>query len=213
MAATKVDKQRRSSYGQDADLTLVDRAGVWLSDRRIRGIGPVDGKRVADIGCGYHASFAMRLQPVASAVTLLDVALNPDLAEVPKVRCVVGSLPDALAELESESVDLLVCNSVLEHLWDPLRSLGEFWRILAPGGVSFINVPSWMGKRFLEFSAFRLGLSPAVEMNDHKNYYDPRDLWPLLVRAGFAPRDIACHRHKLGLNTYAVCRKDPASIK
>ncbi len=193
-------------------MTVVDRAGVWLSDRRIRRIAGVDGKRVADIGCGYHARFAMRLQPVASAVTLLDVALSPDLADVPNVRCIVGSLPEALSELESESVDLLVCNSVLEHLWEPLRSLQEFWRILSPGGACFINVPSWMGKRFLEFSAFRLGLSPAVEMDDHKNYYDPRDLWPLLVRAGFTPRGIACHRHKFGLNTYAVCRKAAVPI-
>ena len=37
-------------------------------------------------------------------------------------------------------------------------------------------------------------------------YFDPRDLWPLLVRVGFRPSEIKCHRHKLGLNTFAVCR-------
>ena len=63
-------------------------------------------------------------------------------------------------------------------------------RILRPGGVCLVNVPSWRGKWFLELSAFRLGLSPADEMNDHKTYYDPRDLWPMLVRAGFRPQDI-----------------------
>ncbi len=50
-------------------------------------------------------------------------------------------------------------------------------------------------------------------MDDHKMYYDPRDLWPLLVQAGFRPRDIRCFRHKFGLNTFARCRKasgDPA---
>lgn len=213
MAAT-VGKQRRSSYGQEADLTLVDRAGVWLSERRIRRIAEgLEGKRVADIGCGYHARFAARIQPVASEVTLLDVALDPHLGDLPNVRCIVGTLPDALDELQPESVDLLVCNSVLEHLWDPQRALLQFWRVLTPGGVCFVNVPSWMGKRFLEFSAFRLGLSPAVEMNDHKNYYDPRDLWPLLVRAGFSPRDITCHRHKFGLNTFAACRKPSVRVE
>lgn len=209
-----VDRPRRSSYGQEARLTPVDRVGVWLSERRIARIaGSLEGKRVADVGCGYHARFAMHIQPAVSAMTLLDVALDPDLAGVPDVRCILGALPDALGELGSESVDLLVCNSVLEHLWDPERSLREFRRILAPGGVCFVNVPSWMGKRFLEFSAFRLHLSPAVEMDDHKAYYDPRDLWPLLVRAGFSPKDIACHRHKFGLNTYAACRKAPPEIE
>ena len=43
-------------------------------------------------------------------------------------------------------------------------------------------------------------------MNDHKCYYDVRDLWPLLVRAGFRPSDIKCFSHKFGLNTFAVCR-------
>jgi len=79
-------------------------------------------------------------------------------------------------------------------------------------GLAVVNVPSWRGKRFLEFSAFRLGTSPADEMQDHKAYYDPRDLWPILVRAGFAPRDIQCLRHKFGLNTFAACRKVSAEV-
>jgi hypothetical protein len=49
-------------------------------------------------------------------------------------------------------------------------------------------------------------------MNDHKMYYDPRELWPCLVRAGFRPRDIQCRRHKFGLNTFAACRK-PGTIE
>ena len=100
---------------------------------------------------------------------------------------------------------------MLEHLWSPLQALQEFHRITAPGGVCLINVPSWRGKWFLEFFAFRLGLSPAAEMNDHKTYYDPKDLWPLLVQAGFRPQDIKCFRHKFGMNTFAVCSKSGAA--
>ena len=43
-------------------------------------------------------------------------------------------------------------------------------------------------------------------MNDHKRYYDPRDLWPMLVAAGWRPSEIRIRRHKFGLNTFAVCR-------
>jgi hypothetical protein len=39
-------------------------------------------------------------------------------------------------------------------------------------------------------------------------YYDPPDLWPLLVAAGFKPRSITCRRYKAGMNTYALCRAD-----
>jgi hypothetical protein len=69
-----------------------------------------------------------------------------------------------------------------------------------------VNVPTWRGKYFLELTAFRLGLSPngKIEMDDHKMYYDKRDLWSLLVKAGFAPGRIHLHYHKFGLNLFAV---------
>ncbi len=97
---------------------------------------------------------------------------------------------------------------MLEHVNEPARLLGEVRRLLAPGGTALVNVPSWRGKRYLELSAFRLGLSPAEEMDDHKTYYDVRDLWPMLVAAGWRPRNIRCFSHKLGLNTFAVCRAE-----
>jgi SAM-dependent methyltransferase len=95
--------------------------------------------------------------------------------------------------------------AVLEHLTEPQAALLEFRRLLAPGGVLLVNVPTWRGKRVLEFVAFRLGIA-TEEMDDHKRYYDPRDLWPMLVRAGFKPSAIRCRRHKFGFATLAICR-------
>jgi predicted SAM-dependent methyltransferase len=100
--------------------------------------------------------------------------------------------------------------SVLEHLWEPQAVLSACHGLLKPGGSLVVNVPTWLGKRFLEFSAFRLGTSPAAEMDDHKMYYDRRDLWPLLVRAGFRPSRIRTRYHKFGLNLFAVATCDPA---
>jgi hypothetical protein len=97
---------------------------------------------------------------------------------------------------------------VLEHLRDPLFVIEAVRGLLSPSGVLLINVPTWRGKALLEFSAFRLGLSPKVEMDDHKMYYDKRDLWPLLVRAGFKPSLIKLRYHKFGLNLFAVARRE-----
>jgi 2-polyprenyl-3-methyl-5-hydroxy-6-metoxy-1,4-benzoquinol methylase len=199
---------RESAYGQDRPLTAVDRLGVWLSTRRIRHAVPdFAGRRVGDFGCGFDATFARSVLPTAAHVVLVDVALADDLKGHPRVTAIEASLPEALQPLESSSFDVIVFNSVLEHLWEPQRALAELWRLARPGGVVLVNVPSWRGKRLLELSAFRLGKSPAEEMDDHKAYYDPRDLWPLLVRAGFKPSDIRCFRHKFGLNTWAECRR------
>ncbi len=167
--------------------------------------------RLGDFGCGFNASFARSQLAIARSAVLVDVALADDLKRHPKVTAIEGSLPDVLPTLESESLDVTLCLSVLEHLWEPNEALREVRRVTAAGGVVLINVPAWRGKRALEFGAFRLGVSPAEEMDDHKRYYDPRDLWPLLVEAGFLPSRIKCYRHKFGLNTFAVCRKEPTA--
>jgi SAM-dependent methyltransferase len=199
---------RETAFGQSGSLSPVDRLGVWLSQRRIRRHVPAfAGLRVADAGCGYEATLTRSLLDSVSHAVLLDVAVDSDLKRHPNVEVIEGPLPDTLAQVGSGSLDLVLCISVLEHLWEPQAALVELRRILRPGGACLINVPSWRGKRFLEMSAFRLGLSPVEEINDHKAYYDPRDLWPMLVRAGFRPQDIRLARHKFGLNTFAACRR------
>ncbi len=207
MAATGRDLRHRA-YGQDSSLTAVDRLGIRLSVRQIRRVvRDMRGMRVADVGCGYQALVAQALLPEVAEMTLVDLAIRPDLRCHPKVRAIEGRLPEALGELSGGSLDVVICNSVLEHLWEPLDTLRELFRLLTPTGMALINVPSWRGKWFLELSAFRLGMSPADEMEDHKAYYDPKDLWLLLVRAGFRPRGVRCFRHKFGLNTFAACSK------
>lgn len=197
---------RTHAFAQSHRLTAVDRLGVWLSSRQIRRAVPsFAGRRVADLGCGYHADFSRAILAEAASLVLVDVALADELKGAERVRAIEGTLPAALRQLPDGSLDVVLLISVLEHLDDPLRTLCEARRLLAPAGRCLVNVPSWRGKRALELSAFRLGTSPAAEMDDHRMYYDVRDLWPLLVRAGFRPRHIRCFTHKLGLNTFAEC--------
>jgi SAM-dependent methyltransferase len=204
------DVARDAAFGQDGRITPVDRAGVWLSGHQIRRTaGRLDGKDVADFGCGFQATYMRTVLARVGSATLVDLKLADDLKSRPNVTAIEGQLPGVLAGLPDRSLDVILCMSVLEHLWEPGQALSHFRRLLRPGGVCAVNVPSWAGKRALEFSAFRLGLSPASEMDDHKRYYDPRDLWPLLVAAGFIPHGIRCFRHKFGLNTFAVCKVDP----
>jgi SAM-dependent methyltransferase len=198
---------RTESFGQGYAPGPVDKFGVWLSARQIRRWIPTfQGKRIADVGCGFQATFARTVLGEVEQATLVDVALADDLKAHPKVRAVEGALPAALTSEAAESLDAVLMVSVLEHLWEPLEALRQIKRLLRPGGVALVNVPSWRGKTYLELSAFRLGLSPAAEMDDHKTYYDVADLWPLLVRAGFLPSQLKVFSHKFGLNTFAVCR-------
>lgn len=162
---------------------------------------------MGDFGCGYDARFVRSVLDEVAQATLVDVALAPDLKGDHRVTAIEGTLPEAAEAVADDSLDVVLCISVLEHLWDPVALVRELRRVAVPeGGICLINVPSWRGKRFLEFSAFRLGLSPAEEIRDHKTYYDPAELVAVLVEGGFRQNEIDCRRHKFGLNTFAACR-------
>ena len=86
------------------------------------------------------------------------------------------------------------------------RRFGDFGcGFHAPVGRLFLDGAESLVLVDMELSD-ELKVSTLEEMDDHKAYYDPRDLWPMLVEAGFKTRQITCFRHKFGLNTFAICR-------
>jgi len=195
------------SYGQHG-VSWVDRFGVWLSSRAIRRqLPPGGGLRAVELGCGYRATQLVALRDRLQEGVGVDFKIAPELRSLPGFAFHEGPVEDVLPKLKSGTFDVVLLISVLEHLYDPRAVLVAAQRLLRPGGVLLVNVPTWRGKLFLEFSAFRLGLSPKVEMDDHKMYYDKRDLWPLLVRAGFRPSLIRLSYHKFGLNLFAVATR------
>ena len=198
---------RKEAYGQQR-LTWVDRFGVYLSKRRIMRYLPGRGDlSVLDLGCGYQATMLRALLPNIGFGMGVDVRISPEARGIEKLSFMESPIEAALPELEDGRFDLALLISVLEHLWEPVPILEHCRRVLRPGGLLFVNVPTWRGKFFLEFSAFRLRLSPALEMDDHKMYYNKPDLWPMLVRAGFKPSNLRLHYHKFGLNLFAVAQK------
>lgn len=197
----------QESYGQ-SELTVVDRLGVWLSQRAIRRELPGRSDlEVLELGCGFHATQLLALAPRVKRGVGVDLRIDPELSGCDRFTFYEGTIEETLPKLGGQTFDAVLLISVLEHLHDPLSVLEAVRGLLKPAGTLLINVPTWRGKSFLEFSAFRLGLSPKVEMDDHKMYYDQRDLWPLLVRAGFKPSLISLRYHKAGLNLFAVARR------
>ena len=202
-----MNARREESYGQHG-FTFVDRLGTWLSQREIRRSLPKqDGLEVLELGCGYRATQLVALGPRLKRGIGFDVHIAPELQAMEEFSFHEGTIEEMLPNLRNESLDVVMLISVLEHLDDPHFALRGAWRLLRPFGVLLINVPTWLGKRVLEFSAFRLGLSPKMEMDDHKMYYDKRDLWPLLVQVGFKPSQIRLKYHKFGLNLFAAAKK------
>ena len=195
------------SYGQHG-LTLADRIGVWLSQRAIQRHLPArNDLNVLELGCGYRATQLVALEPRLRSGIGVDFHVAPELRDRTKLTFYEGPIEQIIPNMQSEAVDVVMLISVLEHLVEPQFVLQSAWRLLKPSGLLLVNVPTWVGKRFLELSAFRFGLSPKVEVDDHKMYYGKRDLWPMLVRAGFKPSEINLEYHKFGLNLFAAASK------
>jgi len=149
----------------------------------------------------------LALEPRLKRGIGVDFQIAPELRQRERLTFYQGRIEQIIPKMESETLDVVMLISVLEHLVEPQFVLESAWRLLKPSGLLLVNVPTWIGKRFLELSAFRLGFSPKVEIDDHKMYYGKRDLWPMLVRAGFRPSEIGLRYHKFGLNLFAAAKK------
>jgi SAM-dependent methyltransferase len=200
-------KLKRNSFGTKK-LSFIDLFGVWLSKRALsKQLKGMSGINALELGCGYAAKNLIAIEDKCKKITGIDFNISEEIKKNPKFYGLECSIDNGLKRLNKDKFDLIMIISVLEHLTDPEETLIKCRNLLNKNGILLINVPTWTGKSFLEFSAFRLGLSPKEEMEDHKMYYNKRDLWPLLIRSGFLPSKIKMHYHKFHLNLFSIAKK------
>ena len=202
---------RNKSLGQEYKLNFIDNLGIYLSNKRI--ISEVkklkEPIRCLEIGCGYEARLLTSVIPYIESGIGIDICVAEHLKSVKKLRFIECYIEEALKKLQDENFNLILSISVFEHLNEPIAVLQTIYKMLSENGVLLINVPTWKGKFFLELVAFKLKLSKnaQIEMDDHKMYYDEKDLWQLLIKAGFKPGQIEMNYHKFGLNLFCIARK------
>lgn len=200
--------KRIETYNEHGS-TFVDRLRTRIMFGSIRRcLPPGDNLEIVDVGCGFHARYLVNLQEKLAHGTGIDFKVSQECLNNSKLSFLLESAESALASLPERRFDVVLFISVLEHLWNPLEALSHCHRILKPGGVLLLNVPTWAAKPVLEISAFRLGTSPACEMDDHKMYYGKRDLWPLVIRAGFRPKLVRLKYENIGMTLFAKAQRD-----
>lgn len=95
-------------------------------------VGSSDGQACWDFGIGRES----RLLGIDISFLLLR-RFRERLPQQFPLQADGASLP-----LRSDSVDFLFCTETLEHLADPARAVGEFLRVLRPGGLLMIQSPN-----------------------------------------------------------------------
>lgn len=101
---------------------------------------PISG-RLLD-AAGGTGRIAQRLVDLAGLVVVADASMKMLRQASSKVNlcCMVGSKTERLP-FPDASFERVIVVDAFHHLADQARSLGEFWRVLAPGGRLVIEEP------------------------------------------------------------------------
>jgi SAM-dependent methyltransferase len=114
-------------------------------ERLLGGIaGELTEPTLLDVGC-WDGGFSQRCATALGAGRVLGVEVYPGPAAAAEER----GIEVARADLETErlpweegSVDVVVCNQVLEHLKNVWLPMAEMHRVLRPGGHAVLSVPN-----------------------------------------------------------------------
>jgi ubiquinone/menaquinone biosynthesis C-methylase UbiE len=107
-------------------------------------------------------------------------------------------------KLDSNSVNVITMLAVLEHLKYPESVFKECYRILKPGGLILLTVPSPDNKPILEILAV-FGFVRKKMIEQHENYFTVARLKAMAIKSGF--KNVEVSLFELGLNTFLKAEK------
>ena len=180
----------------------------FLRKMRINKILPIIKKypnsKLLDIGCGFNYKFLLEVEPYISEGYGIDFKV-PELKNG-KIKTKQIKLNDKLP-FHKNSFDFVTMLAVLEHLDHPIEIVKEIERILKPKGKLILTVPSRNSKPVLEFLAYKMKIVNEEEINDHKKYYNYKDLEKLFKETG--KLKIQEHRYfQFYMNNFCVLSKE-----
>jgi len=101
-------------------------------------------RRLLDVGCG-SGIFLPELAKHAEHLIACDLHPNMDkvatMLSAESIDATVLRSDACSIPVASESIDVVVCMSVLEHIHDLESPANEFFRVLRPGGIAVVGLP------------------------------------------------------------------------
>jgi SAM-dependent methyltransferase len=155
-------------------------------------VGP--GYRVLDIGCGAgrHAFEVLRRgarvlavdtdQGELAAVAGMFAAMSEAGEVPPGARATVAAGDVTAQPVPHASFDMVIAAEVLEHVRADQAAINELARVLRPGGIAAVTVPTWLPERV----CWRLSGDYHNVPGGHLRIFTRAELQVKLARAGLA---------------------------
>lgn len=158
-------------------------------------IGLKQGDLLLDAGVGFgrHAFEAARR---GARVVALDYAEDEvritrntfgamlEAGEITRDKFVASLQGDATClPFEDSSFDHVITSEVLEHIQNDVAAIGEFYRLVKPGGSLTVTVPSWWPEKINWMLSDEYHAPKSV--GGHVRIYSATELKAKLVAAGF----------------------------
>ncbi|MFM8708385.1 MAG: class I SAM-dependent methyltransferase [Planctomycetia bacterium] len=149
---------------------------------RLVDVGCAEGTLIERVVAGVPAAVADRIEPIGIEISTHLAGVAGRTLTKRGGRCIHATGIDGLAELEPESVRLIVLSCILEHEIEPLTLLRRCRDRLAGDGRIIVKVPNYdcvgrllRGRRWCGF-----------RWPDHVNYFTAETLAAMARTAGLA---------------------------
>ncbi len=140
-----VETRNKLSQGYDEIAHAIGSMPRYFYPTAARFVGPVDGCRLLDLGCGngYLLREIVRRQPNApvAGIDFSRALLSNARTQVPSGSFCLGDLNTSLPFADA-SYDLVILSEVYEHLLQPRGLLDEMHRVVKPEGECVITFPN-----------------------------------------------------------------------
>ena len=203
---TLADAYKDASFDSGAESRLAAITYRTLLEPHLHAL-PSRGSAL-DIGAGDGAFVEELLALRFADVIGVEPSKAPIEAAKPAVRGYLKCGIFAADQFAAESLDLITCFQVIEHVWDPVKITGDALALLKPGGLFFIVAHDRRA-----FSARVMGTKSPIFDIEHLQLFDKPTSAALLRNAGFNAINVTSVQNKYPVDYWLKLFPLPGPLK
>lgn len=164
----------------------------------VRGLQPLSGKRVLDVGCGGGL---LTEAMAAEGAQATGIDLSEQLIDIARLHLLESGLKaeyrvisaEAMAAERPAGFDAVTCMEMLEHVPDPQAIVQACFELLKPGGRLFLST---INRTPAAFALAVVGAEYVARLlpkgtHDYRSFIKPSELAAALRQSGFQLEDVS----------------------